>query len=84
MEPIDNTRRLTGKIIHLSDSGWGFVTTPEIKFVRIFFHWTGLNPKTNFETLKKGMMIEFNVKEYEDKGLRAIKIEVLNENNLAI
>jgi cold shock CspA family protein len=72
--------RYTGKIIFVSDKGWGFITTPDIKFTRIFFHWTGLDPKLRFESLCKGQMVTFSVKEYDDKGMRAIKIEVLNDN----
>jgi cold shock CspA family protein len=78
VETKEEPKRYKGKIIHVSEEGWGFITTPEIKFTRIFFHWTGLrNDTLNFKDLMKGMQVEFSTKEYEDKGLRAIKIEVL-------
>lgn len=79
-EPPAKDRRFNGKIIHVNDEGWGFITTPEVRFVRIFFHWTGLkNDTKKFLELKKGMKVEFNIKEYPDKGFRAIKIEVKDE-----
>jgi cold shock CspA family protein len=78
---FNETQRYKGKIIFLSDKGWGFISTPEIAFTRIFFHWTGLNPKVNYKNLNKGANVEFNVKEYEDKGLRAIKIEVIQNHD---
>lgn len=77
----DPKRRFTGKIIHLAEDGWGFITTPEIRFVRIFFHWTGLKPgQPNFKELTKGMQVEFAIKEYPDRGIRAIKIEVVRND----
>jgi cold shock CspA family protein len=73
--------RITGTIIHLSKQGWGFVTTPDIPFTRIFFHWTALNQDTlNFTELKRGMRVEFETKEFLPRGLRAIKISVIKEN----
>lgn len=73
-------KRIKGKIIHISEEGWGFATSPEIKFTRIFFHWTGLEQSTlKFPELRKGMRIEFEAKEYVDKGVRAIKIKVIDK-----
>ena len=70
--------RFIGKIIHLSNSGWGFITSEDVKFERIFFHWTGLEQDTlRFPNLTNGMKVEFTPKEYEDRGLRAIKIKVI-------
>lgn len=85
---LDNKResveqkRITGKIIKLSDKGWGFISSKEIPFTRIFFHWTGLNQNTlKFNELKTGMIVEFisiELKEdSKEKGWRAIKIEVV-------
>ena len=72
-------RRVRGKIIKISEKGWGFITSQEIKFTRIFFHWTSLKQNTiNFTDLKNGMKVEFTPIEIPDKGCRAIKIEVLN------
>lgn len=72
-------RRVTGKIIKISeDGGWGFISSKEVKFTRIFFHWTSLKQNTiNFTELKNGMKVEFTPIEVEGKGWRAIKIVVL-------
>ena len=76
--PEETEQRVKGKIIFISEEGWGFISSLEIKFTRIFFHWTGLNQNTlNFVELKKGMEVEFTPKDYEDKGVRAIRIEVI-------
>ena len=75
-----DTKRYNGKIIHVSPKGWGFITSQEIPFTRIFFHWTGLRPNIEFISLTKGQKVTFSVKEFEDKGKRAIKIEVVNED----
>ena len=73
-------RRVTGKIIKVSDEGWGFISSKEIKFTRIFFHWTSLKQGTKrFTELKNGMKVEFTPVEVEEKGWRAIKIIVLDE-----
>jgi len=73
VEPIE------GKILHVSDKGFGFITSEDIKFTRIFFHWTGLNQDTlKFTDLKKNMLVRFIPMEVEGKGWRAIKIEVLD------
>jgi cold shock CspA family protein len=73
-------KRVTGKIIKVSDDGWGFISSKEIKFTRIFFHWTSLKQDTlKFTELKNGMRVEFTPVELEGKGFRAIKIRVLNE-----
>jgi cold shock CspA family protein len=73
-------KRIIGKIIKLSEQGWGFITSKEVKFTRIFFHWTSLKQDTiNFTDLKVGMLVEFTPLEVQDKGIRAIKIKVLIE-----
>jgi len=75
---METETKLKGKIIHISDEGWGFITSQDKKFTRIFFHWTALNGNTlKFLELKKGMEVSFILKEYPDKGARAIKIEVI-------
>lgn len=71
--------RATGKIIKVSDEGWGFISSKEIKFTRIFFHWTSLKQDTlKFTELKNGMRVEFTPVEVEGKGFRAIKISVIS------
>lgn len=79
LEDIKEARkRLKGRIIHISPQGWGFISSADIKFTRIFFHWTALNGDTlKFTDLRKGMRVEFTPVEYQDKGWRAIKIEVM-------
>lgn len=72
--------RVTGKIIKLSPGGWGFLSTKEIKFTRIFFHWTALEQNTlNFTELKMGMNLSFKPIKLVDKGWRAIQIHVVDE-----
>lgn len=76
-------RRVTGKIIKVSDEGWGFISSKEIKFTRIFFHWTSLKQGTKrFTELKNGMKVEFTPVEVEEKGWRAIKIIVLDTESI--
>ena len=71
--------RVQGKIIKVStDEGWGFISSKDIKFTRIFFHWTSLKQDTlKFQELRNGMKVEFTPIEVEGKGYRAIKINVL-------
>lgn len=70
--------RMTGKIIKVSENGWGFISSRDIKFTRIFFHWTSLKQDTlKFTELKNGMKVEFTPVEVDDKGYRAIKISVI-------
>ena len=85
---MDDTTRYTGKIIHINkgedetgkNGGYGFITTPEIPFIRIFFHWSALDPTIKFKELEKGQVVSFQTKEFPDKGLRAIKIRLENTN----
>lgn len=70
-------KRVSGKIIKVAESGYGFISSKEIPFTRIFFHWTSLRPDTlNFKELKNGMKVSFVGVELEGKGYRAIKIKV--------
>jgi hypothetical protein len=51
--PKEEEHRIKGKIIKVSDEGWGFISSKDIKFTRIFFHWTSLKQGTlNFTGLK--------------------------------
>jgi cold shock CspA family protein len=71
-------RRVIGKIIKVSEDGWGFISSKEIKFTRIFFYWTSLKQDTlKFRELRNGMKVEFTPVEVQDKGWRAIKIRVV-------
>lgn len=77
-------KRATGKIIKVSDEGWGFISSKEIKFTRIFFHWTSLKQDTlRFQDLKNNMRVEFTPVEVEGKGFRAIKIRVIPDEQKA-
>jgi cold shock CspA family protein len=80
----EEPKRVRGKIIHLSPTGWGFISTPELPFTRIFFHWTSLSPKDHFIELRKGMEVEFTPKDYQDKGIRAIRTEVIKDDQKRI
>jgi cold shock CspA family protein len=58
--------------------GYGFITSEQLPFERIFFHWTGLKQDTlRFPELKKRMKVEFQLQHNEFDGYRAIKIKVL-------
>lgn len=73
-------KRVRGKIIKVSDDGWGFISSKEIKFTRIFFHWTSLRQDTmKFQDLKNGIKVEFTPVDVEGKGVRAIKIRVITD-----
>lgn len=79
MQVTTDETRVGGKIIKISEQGWGFISSKEIKFTRIFFHWTSLKQDTlKFQELKNGMKVEFTPIEVEGKGFRAIKIEVVS------
>lgn len=78
-ERKDNPRQ-TGVIHYLSSDGWGHITSKDIPFTKIFFHWTALNNNKEgyFLTLDKGMKVEFDYfPDFQGQGPRAVKIEVL-------
>jgi hypothetical protein len=83
--PSDDTsipERMQGKIIKLSKDGWGFISSKEIKFTRIFFHWTSLVQDTlNFQQLKLGMTVEFTPNQEQHRGWRAFKVKVVNNES---
>lgn len=69
---------IQGKIIHLSDEGYGFISTKEIPFTRIFFHWNGLRGDTlKFTDLKVNMKVEFSAHQHTERGWRAVNIKVI-------
>ncbi len=77
---MNEEKKVIGKIIKLDSEGWGFITSKDIPFTRIFFHWTSLNQGTkHFTELKKGDNVEFIPVEVDGKGVRAIKIDVTKE-----
>lgn len=73
--------KVKGKIIKVSEEGWGFIIAPDIPFTRIFFHWTSLVHDTKkFPDLKRGMHVEFvAVDKGENRGYHAIKVRVVDE-----
>lgn len=74
----DIPTRLTGRIIKISKTGWGFISSKEIEFTRIFFHWTVLTQDTlGFKELKIGMNVEFTPIKIPIKGWRAVHVRVI-------
>jgi cold shock CspA family protein len=70
--------KVTGRIIKVSKAGWGFISSKEIQFTRIFFHWTSLRQDTiPFLKLKIGMYVEFTPFEIPGKGWRAVHVRVI-------
>jgi cold shock CspA family protein len=77
---MNENKVITGRIIKVSKSGWGFISSREIEFTKIFFHWTSLTQSTvPFLELKIGMIVEFTPVKIPDKGYRAIHIRVLEK-----
>lgn len=75
---MNDLKKVTGRIIKVSKEGWGFLSSKEIQFTRIFFHWTSLVQNTlNFQELKTGMWAEFVPMEVPGKGWRAIHVKVI-------
>lgn len=80
---MTDDKRMIGKVIKVHKDGYGFISCRDIPFTRIFFHWTSLLPETiNFIELKKGDEVEFTPIELPDKGIRAIKIDVLEKEHV--
>lgn len=75
--PITTTNtRLSGKIVKLDPSGWGFIESPtDLPLVRIYFQWTALPGNVFFKELKLGQQITFEAQQIPDKGWRAIRIK---------
>lgn len=72
--------KVVGRIIKVSRKGWGFITTKEIEFTRIFFHWSALRQDTlPFLELKAGMNVEFTPVQMPGRGYRAIHIRVVEK-----
>lgn len=75
--PIEGEKRVKGKIFKLSPQGYGFISSHDIPFTRIFFHWSSLRANTKkFTDLKVGDLVEFTPSDTKDKGTRAIRISV--------
>lgn len=75
---MDNETKAVGKIIKVHKTGWGFISSRDIEFTRIFFHWTALKQDTlRFPELRTGMYVEFTALEIPGKGYRAMNIRVV-------
>lgn len=75
-----NGERYVGKIVSLNERGFGFIISKDIKFTKIFFHWTALKQNTtNFADLTKGMAVEFGIREVPERGKQAVHIEVVKD-----
>src|SRR6186713_3406487 len=72
------TEKISGRVIKVHKTGWGFISSKEIEFTRIFFHWTALRQDTvKFPELKTGMHVEFTPVEIPGKGFRAVHVRVV-------
>jgi len=72
--------KAVGRLIKVSKEGWGFISSKEIQFTRIFFHWTALKQDTlPFLELKTGMTVEFTPIQIPGKGYRAIHVRVIDK-----
>ena len=75
---MTNNTKMIGRIIKVSRRGWGFISSRDIEFTRIFFHWTALRQDTlSWKQLKIGMQCEFQPIEIPGRGYRAIKIRII-------
>ena len=80
-------KRIIGKIIRTDPRGYGFITSNEIPFERIFWHWTSLTFDTlKFPDIRRGMKVEFvprhqgqDFETKKDKGYKAIRITIIDE-----
>jgi len=72
--------KVVGRVIKVSKQGWGFISSREIEFTRIFFHWTALRQDTvPFKELKTGMWVEFTPLQIPAKGWRAMHVRVVEK-----
>jgi len=78
-------KKVVGRVIKVSRKGWGFISSKEIEFTRIFFHWTALRQDTlPFLEVKAGMMAEFTPLKIEGKGYRAVHVRILEKQPIVI
>lgn len=72
-------KEIEGKITKVDPAGYGFITSPDLPFTRIFFHWTALKQNTlHFLKLEKNMRVRFTPVDFYEKGFRAMKITVIS------
>lgn len=71
-------KRIEGKIIVVNKRGFGFISSKEVPYTRIYFHWTNLVPQTiNFAEIKRSDPVDFILEKKGDGTYKAIKIDVL-------
>jgi hypothetical protein len=77
---MTDTPKVIGRIIKVSKAGWGFISSRDIEFTRIFFHWTALRQDTiPFLELRTGMIAEFTPLKIEGKGWRAVHVRIIEK-----
>jgi len=75
---METETKVVGRLIKVSKQGWGFISSRQIEFTRIFFHWTALRQDTvTFPELKPGMHVEFTPLQIPGKGYRAVHVRVI-------
>jgi cold shock CspA family protein len=71
-------KRIEGKVIMINKRGYGFISSKEVPYTRIYFHWTNLIPQTiNFAEIKRGDPVDFLLEKKDDGTFKAIKVDVL-------
>lgn len=77
---LEKKEVITGKIVKVDkNKGYGFIVSKDRRFIRFFFHWTGLETTTkNFADIEPGEIVQFT-EAYGDRGPRAIQIRIINE-----
>lgn len=76
---VSENKKIIGKIIHLSQNGYGFIESKELQFTRIYFSWKNLHPAVQFTRLKVGDLLEFFPYFTEGRGYKAMKITKVQE-----
>lgn len=81
---MESETKVIGRVIKVHKTGWGFISSKDIEFTRIFFHWTALRQDTlKFPELKTGMHVEFTPVEIPGKGFRAVHVRVIDKPKAA-
>lgn len=83
IKKMTNTNKVIGRIIKVSKEGWGFISSKDIEFTRIFFHWTALRQDSlPFLELRTGMQVEFTPLQIPGKGWRAVHVRVVEREKV--
>lgn len=74
------SKRIEGKVIVVNKRGFGFISSKEVPYTRIYFHWTNLIPQTiNFSEIKRNDPVDFVLEKKNDGTYKAIKIDILEK-----